>query len=214
MNCRTALLLSCLLLSAACNFNGKKPGIKHNSTGAKFGGDTIYIQPFYPFDNERAQRVAIEVQKFYHVHVLILQERKIYDEAKSPTGRYSAAKLLDLLDGQLNGRKGKMLGLTSYDIFCEKNGVKEWGIFGLGNCPGSSCVVSDFRLKKFKDKTEEFTINTTLHELGHTFGLPHCDYDERCLMNDAKGTIKTLYREKRWLCPHCAAKIGLAPVPI
>ena len=212
MNSGFAIILSGLLLFSACNSPGKKPVDKHTSTSVIANSDTIYIQPFYPFDNKLAGQVATEVQKFYHCNVLVLPVTKIYDDAKSPTSRYSASKFLGLLDKQLNGRKGKILALTSNDIFCEKNGIKEWGIFGLGNCPGHSCVVSDFRLKKFKDKTEEFTINVVLHELGHTFGLPHCSYSEECLTNDANGTIKTLYKEKRWLCPCCSAILKLASI--
>jgi len=193
------LFLICIVaLLSACNFLNTKPA-----------DSTIYIQPFYPFSKERVAQVADEVQHFYHCRVLILPERKIYDEARSKSGRYSAPILLKLLDQQVKGRKEKILALTCYDVFCESNGVKEWGIFGLGNCPGHACVVSDFRLKWFPDKTQEFTINVVLHELGHTFGLPHCTYDEKCLMNDAKGGIAPLYKEKRMLCQHCLDKLGL-----
>ena len=186
-------------LLSGCNFACKKTS-----------SATIYIQPFYPFSNERALQVAAHVHKFYHCKVVILPATAIYENTKSTDGRYSAAKLLILLNKQLSDKKAKILGLTSNDIFCEKHGVKEWGIFGLGYCPGNACIVSDFRLKKFKEKTQEFTINVVLHELGHTFGLPHCNYNEQCLMNDTKGSIKTLYKEKRLLCSRCSRKIGLA----
>jgi archaemetzincin len=180
-----------------------------NSVCKNTAAETIYIQPFYPFSNEHAQQIADSVHKFYHCKIVMLPAAPIYKDAKSASGRYSATKLLTLLGKQVSDKQTKILALTSEDIFCKKNGVKEWGIFGLGECPGDACVVSDFRLKKFKEKTEEFTINVVLHELGHTFGLPHSNYNEQCLMNDAKGTIKTLYKEKRMLCTECSRKIGL-----
>jgi archaemetzincin len=180
-------------------------------SSARSGGTStvIYIQPFYPFSMVRARETAAVVESFYHCRVVILPETAIYAAAKSRSGRYSAPVLLSIMEQQMSGKEGKMIALTSSDIFCESRGVKEWGIFGLGDRPGHACVVSDFRLKWFPARTKDFTINVALHELGHTFGLPHCSYDQRCLMNDSKGGIKELYTEKRMLCPHCAKQIGL-----
>jgi archaemetzincin len=180
-----------------------------NYTTSQPQNTTIYIQPFYPFSHERVTQAATEIQNFYHCKVVVLPECKIYDEARSKSGRYSAPILLDLLDKKVRTKDSKILALTSYDIFHEDHGVKEWGIFGLGNCPGNSCVVSDFRLKWFPEKTPEFTIKIILHELGHTFGLPHCDHDDRCLMNDAKGGIAPLYKERKILCSRCLNKLGI-----
>ena len=68
------------------------------------------------------------------------------------------------------------------------------------------------RLVKFTGKTNDFVVNTVLHEIGHTFNLDHCDKDERCLMNDAKGTIATLYKEQKWLCPACVKLLKKANI--
>lgn len=199
MRIRVLFISICLIaLLSGCNFLHTPPK-----------ATTVYIQPFYPFSHDRAAQIAVEVQKFYHCNVVILHECKIYDTARSSTGRYSAHILLQKLEQQISGKNVKILALTSYDIFHESHGAKEWGIFGLGNCPGHACVVSDFRLKWFPDQTKDFTINVALHELGHTFGLPHCSYDDRCLMNDSKGGIKELYKEKRMLCSHCLSKLAL-----
>lgn len=130
----------------------------------------------------------------------------------SGTDRFSADKILTLLKGAMPRGCDRMLGLSSRDIFSPKTvkgqKIPYWGIFGLGYQPGNACVVSDFRLKKFNGKTEDLTVNVVLHECGHNFGLPHCSADSACLMNDAKGTIQTLFREKKWLCPSCRKKIN------
>ncbi|MCW3126137.1 MAG: Peptidase family [Bacteroidetes bacterium] len=171
--------------------------------------DTIFIQPFYPVTDVFAQIASRELHDFYGSPIVILPTIKIYEKAHSATGRYSAPILLNCLSDLPRAKGYKILGLASFDIFTESRGVKEWGIFGLGNCPGNACVVSDFRLKQFKGKTEAFTINVIIHEIGHNFGLPHCDKDEKCLMNDAKGTIATLYKEQKWLCPYCTNKLAV-----
>lgn len=173
----------------------------HQSTTT--AGDTLYIQPFYPASAAWAQHEAAELHAFYQVPVIVLPERKIWDTARSATGRYSADILLHCLTSIERARGHKILGLTTYDIHTHKNNIAEWGIFGLGRCPGDQCIVSDFRLRKFKGRAQGFVTNVVLHEIGHNYGLPHCSADEKCLMNDAKGTIATLYREQKWLCPHC-----------
>ena len=44
----------------------------------------------------------------------------------------------------------------------------------------------------------------SIHELGHTFGLPHCP-NKGCLMQDAHGTVKTVDEESE-LCGDCRAR--------
>lgn len=67
-----------------------------------------------------------------------------------------------------------------------------------------SCVVSTFRLRKnvSREKLTERLVKVVNHELGHTFGFPHCP-TSRCLMQDAKGTIKTVDNETGRFCPAC-----------
>ncbi|MBS1617146.1 MAG: hypothetical protein JST76_01415 [Bacteroidetes bacterium] len=147
------------------------------------------------------------MRAFYHVPVVVLPSMRIYDTARAASGRYSADILLHCLSSLRRAQGHKILGLTTCDIFTRKNDISQWGIFGLGRCPGDQCIVSDFRLRKFKGKMQEFVTNVVLHEIGHNCGLPHCSHDDKCLMNDAKGTIATLYHEQKWLCPHCRQRL-------
>lgn len=101
--------------------------------------------------------------------------------------------------------------LTNEDISTTKNNNLDWGILGLGTCPGNTCIVSTYRMQKksvpvvlFKERL----IKIILHEIGHNFGLPHCKNDPECLMNDAEGTIATVDKEKKWLCNSCRKKLG------
>jgi archaemetzincin len=123
--------------------------------------------------------------------------------ARSRT-RLCASKILRKFD---SGRS--TLILTDEDIsIIKNNGKTEWGILGLGLRPGKTAVVSTFRLKmrvsraKFNRRLEL----VTLHEIGHNLGLEHCDNTTPCLMNDARGTIRTVDNNKVWLCDRCRAK--------
>lgn len=167
----------------------------------------IYLQPFTGFKYTRTLLIKDEIKKFYNVNVEILPELAIYTGARlSVTQRYNANLILQYLINKSLKTNDKILGLTSRDIFTRKivNGAEmpHWGVFGLGTMPGQTCIVSDFRLNRFKNN-DELVVKTVLHEIGHTFGIPHCKKDSRCLMTAAKGTVKTLFNENKWFCPSC-----------
>ena len=119
-----------------------------------------------------------------------------------PRNRYRATVLLERIDSY-NGYD-KIIGITTKDISTSKNNIYDWGIMGLANSPGRSCIISTFRIKTpnkvlFNDRF----IKVALHELGHTMGLPHCTFSNTCFMEAAEGTIKSVDRETRYLCSNC-----------
>lgn len=120
--------------------------------------------------------------------------------------RYRADKLLDILSNMsLDGEK--VVGLTNVDVSTTKLPYKDWGVFGLGRISGTACVVSTFRLGKpgGKSRAQRFK-EIVIHEVGHTFGLPHCK-TPRCVMNDAEGSIKAVDNSTGKLCRSCRLKL-------
>ena len=73
---------------------------------------------------------------------------------------------------------------------------------GLGYQPGSACVVSTFRLSK--ENLAEHYFKVSIHELGHTQGLPHCAVNT-CFMRDAKGGNPL--NEETDFCPACKSHL-------
>jgi archaemetzincin len=90
------------------------------------------------------------------------------------------------------------IGITHKDISATKDEYADWGVMGLGFCPGNACVVSTFRLSKAEKQEQLFKV--AIHELGHTQGLPHCE-EKTCFMRDAEGGNPT--GEEKEFCPHC-----------
>ena len=84
---------------------------------------------------------------------------------------------------------------------------------GLGFRPGASCVGSLYRVqrgaKNRKQIIERFR-KITIHELGHNFGLKHCTYNSKCLMQSAKGKVTTIDKADEILCENCRKQISYA----
>ena len=180
----------------------------------------IAIQPFESFSSKEAKIIQQEIAEFYHVNVTLLKPielpKNAYINVKS--SRYRADTLIRFLRNNIDRNYDFVIGLTDKDISTTKHSnrstktIKEptykyadWGIFGLGFMPGKSCIVSTFRLKE-KNFESRF-IKICCHELGHNFGLPHCD-NKTCIMQDAAETIKTIDNVKLNLCNSCKKKIG------
>ncbi|MCE3259504.1 MAG: Zn-dependent protease [Bacteroidetes bacterium] len=158
---------------------------------------TIQLQPFSDLPSKYTFHVYKELKKIYP-NLIVL---KAIDLPKSayyaPRHRYRADSLINYL--RRRTPNGKVtIGLTGKDISTTKDKIKDYGIMGLGYQPGKSCVVSCFRLSKKKSLEQFFKVS--IHELGHTQGLPHCP-TLTCFMRDAKGENHN--DEEKEFCTKC-----------
>lgn len=148
--------------------------------------------------------------------VIKLEERRLLppSAATAEKARYSADAILAHLQTIPAMPRDKILGVTDVDIVSPKNGVNNWGILGLGDIAGKMCVISTYRMRRkweagggaSESLVRERLWKVSLHELGHTFGLPHCP-NKGCLMQDAHGTVKTVDEENA-LCTDCSARFA------
>jgi archaemetzincin len=109
-------------------------------------------------------------------------------------GRYRADSLIGWLSRKANPDQ-VFLGITNVDISTTKGGYNDWGVMGLGFCPGKAAVASNHRLK---NKSNFWKV--AIHELGHTAGLPHCPAST-CFMRDAAGGDPT--NDETEFCNKC-----------
>lgn len=203
--------------------------ISCEKTAREINEDTVVlIQPFEGLENGLVDTVITTFGKVYGVQAHATSAIQIpeytFVNIKSP--RYRADSLIRYLRDTiypLNDNVDYIVGLIGEDISTTKYSnydskeiktpeykYKDWGIYGLGFCPGNSCIVSTYRLHKGTSK-ENFIMRLkkiSCHELGHNLGLPHCP-NKDCIMQDAAETIKTIDNVSLHLCNDCRKKIGL-----
>ena len=183
---KSILLSICIIFTfLSCN-NSNKENAK-----------VIVIQPLGDFSNKHIKAIQDSLKNI-NPHTILRQSESLPQNAYfKPRNRYRADSLLKYLK-QFSGPDTVVIGLTYKDISTTKGQYKDWGVMGLGYCPGSACVVSTFRLKKETIASQFYKV--CVHELGHTQGLPHCK-EKTCFMRDAEGGNPV--DEETDFCPSC-----------
>lgn len=167
----------------------------------------IYVLSLGDVSSDVTKVIQNAVFKFYGYQCVVKPKvpftKDILADSKT---RYEASRILAKYKSNEN-----LLIITDKDIAIKKGNIKEYGIFGLGYRPGSTCVISTFRIKKnvslfvFNERLKKIC----LHEIGHNLGLNHCTSgNSKCMMNDAKGTIKQVDREEIYFCNTCLRLLG------
>ncbi len=161
----------------------------------------IDIQPFSDISAEQLKFVYDELHVVYP-KILIKKPIDLPEMAYyKARNRYRADSIIKFLRKQT--QEGHLIiALTNKDISWTKGKVNDYGIMGLGLCPGSVCVASSFRVSKTDHWSQFFKV--AIHELGHTQGLPHCPV-KTCFMRDAEGGNPT--NEETGFCSKCKAHL-------
>lgn len=181
---------------------------------------TVGIQPYKGFSKIKTDTIARTIAAFYGVNIIVLPEKELPDEAftnyKAP--RYRADSIIRIQRRTSTKTTDYILGLTASDVCItkyDKNGevrkpvhkYTDFGIMGLAFCPGTSAVVSSYRLQHGSSKVYFSRLKkVSVHEFGHNLGLPHCS-DKKCVMTDAVESIKSIDNAKLALCKKCRDKI-------
>jgi archaemetzincin len=180
-----------------------------SAEGTPAAAQTLYVQPLGGCSGKTqgAAEVVAALRAFYAMDVRILDCQELPKSAYyAPRKRYRAERLLEHLNRRMPEDGWRILGLTDVDISTTKGKVKDWGIMGLGELPGTATVISSFRCRKKARNLGhalERLAKVAVHEIGHTLGLPHCP-TVGCLMEDAMGKVVTTDRERDF-CPRCRA---------
>jgi archaemetzincin len=121
---------------------------------------------------------------------------------------YSSLLLMLIRERSRKIDADKILGVTDADLF-----VPLWNfVFGEAESPGKVAIVSLYRFKaeSYGERAKEAVFleraaKETIHETGHTFGLPHCP-DSSCAMSFSN-TIQAVDAKKREFCSRCSTRL-------
>ncbi len=194
MHPRFFITLFAIIISFSCNIKGEDeiPDSLHSLNFGTKENHSLAIVPFKGVDSGVLKKIKNGLQKNLVIAITILDEAELPSFAfYKPRQRYIADSLLVFLGQINNGRFEKIIGVTTKDISTKKEPHVNWGILGLGDCPGEACVISSFRAGKNKISGKDFIqrmITLALHEIGHTYGLEHCSV-ANCIMKDAEGKM-------------------------
>lgn len=190
---RIFYLLMIILFFSACSKTSRKKQVVVNKP------PVIIIQPFKDIDPNDIDYVAAHLKDVYPALQVKTSEALPMSAYYANRGRYRADSLIRILSSRTKEAE-VMIGLTGKDISTSKGNIADWGVMGLGYCPGKACVVSTFRVSPQYRQQQLFKV--ALHELGHTQGLPHCSI-ATCLMRDAEGNNHL--NEETAFCEKCKA---------
>ncbi len=118
--------------------------------------------------------------------------------------QYWSSALLSLMLEEYQGHAGKILAVTSSDLFVP---VLTF-VFGEAQLDGRAAIISSHRLKEeFYGLPEdrklfrERLIKEGVHEIGHTFGLVHCP-DSHCVMYSSTA-VEEIDLKSEEFCQRC-----------
>ncbi len=131
----------------------------------------------------------------------LAKERPIPAAAfNSQRRQYRADAFLTIAHGQPGDR---VLVVTNCDLYADNLNF----VLGLADSPGKGAVISLLRLRWGADEQIFLRrmLKEAVHELGHTFGLPHCS-NPSCVMAFSNSLADTDRKEPN-RCERCESKL-------
>jgi archaemetzincin len=149
---------------------------------------------------------------FEDYNVTILPDIDLISDSKvEGLNRYHTKKIFATFENIFSEKDGRVIVLTNVDICTDiKKSGKNWGVFGASQMFGKFNIVSTHRMKR---NVNDLLKKTVVHELGHSFGLPHCTSEDKCLMNSKKRdgepieNSSAIYHINDYFCESCVNKL-------
>lgn len=171
--------------------------------------DEITLISFGQLGRDITEKIAGDVFNEFH-HPVSLREGHLdlSDFFDSTRHQYNGNLLIKHIDSLVFPQTLKVLGLFDVDLFIP---ILTY-IFGQAFLGGNTGIVSVYRLKNERygmDPDDELMFDRlrkeVIHELGHTFGLIHCQNPD-CVMRSST-YVEDIDQKSFHLCPDCRRNI-------
>lgn len=140
-----------------------------------------------------------------HIRPEVIDAGFAYDPARN---QYHSTAILQTLAAAPRDADGRLLGITALDLYVP---VLTF-VFGEAQLNGACALVSFHRLREEfyglptnESLLHERLLKESVHELGHTFGLRHCD-NWQCVMASTHA-VERLDTKGADFCPACRSVI-------
>ncbi|MEM5843958.1 MAG: archaemetzincin family Zn-dependent metalloprotease [Candidatus Aenigmatarchaeota archaeon] len=168
----------------------------------------LTIIPFGKIPEKVLNNIKDELRDTFGLISEILPEKGLPKDYYNPyRHQYVAPQILDFLSRNF---KGRILGITDQDLYAEDLNF----VFGQAQLNGRVAIVSIARLNPTFYKqvyNEEIlvkrAVKEAIHEMGHVFGLKHCDNPE-CVMSFSN-TVFDVDRKTKNICEKCKKQLKI-----
>ena len=165
----------------------------------------IYLVPIRDIDKSYFTNLCNDLTFRFKLKCLIKPSLTHLDYAyNSKRKQYLASEVLDAIKKIKVSDVSKVLGITDFDLYARGLNF----VFGQAELSGRNCIISVIRLdpRFYRDKYNEKlfyerVLKESVHELGHTFGLKHCN-DRRCVMVFSNSLLDTDYKSSNFCERH------------
>lgn len=167
---------------------------------------SIKIVPLIYPPNFILNEMKLKFEEIFKFPVLIEKNLKVPDYYKNLSRKqYNVSKLIFYLKEKFKSDFLKIIGVISEDIYDEGYNF----VFGLAELNGKYAIVSLYRLfDKDKNLYLDRAIKESIHELGHTFGLNHCN-NKNCVMSFSL-SINDVDKKDKYFCKLCETKLRIS----
>ena len=171
----------------------------------------IYLIPIGDVEKETLLKLSWALREKFEAVFETGEPLPLLEDAyRAERGQYFASPILDELKQNIPEDAEKVLGVVDVDIFVPALNF----IFGQADLGGNVALISLTRLReefygnsKNKKLFFERTVKEAVHELGHTFGLRHCD-NRKCVMHFSNSLRDTDIKEADF-CEQCREKLEI-----
>lgn len=176
----------------------------------------IGLVPIGPVQNDSLNPLQQRLREKFRgasceiVHIAI----DLREAFNARSGQYYSTRILNALEKlEQDTAQDRLLGITDLDLYVPSMNF----VFGEARSPGRVAVVSTRRLRdttKYGGEMLFFSrlVKEAVHELGHTFGLTHCD-NPSCVMYFSNSLIDT-DRKGEDYCDTCQRELRIDGIAI